>query len=109
MDVVMRLWKKKRFRYEAQLSTEFDKVEVTINSTSGPRSLSITLIFVGVNKVMLLSQEILYKDQLKKLLELNQSKSRTLSYVSHELRSPLNSMIYYLQNIKTDPALSTDC
>jgi signal transduction histidine kinase len=54
------------------------------------------------NFVILLCRNVGYKEQVQYLKDQSESKSKTISFVSHEFRTPLNCIITMLQQNKDE-------
>ncbi|CAD8151087.1 unnamed protein product [Paramecium pentaurelia] len=58
------------------------------------------ICLLGLGKqIIIITRDIIYLNQLKELLQVNQQKSNMLNYVSHEFRTPLNCIINVLQSV----------
>ncbi|CAD8148081.1 unnamed protein product [Paramecium octaurelia] len=70
--------------------------------------LELTLIKKHVNLYFMLIRDITHKQKIRYLKEYDIQKSKMLSYVSHEYRSPLNCIIQMIEDALHSNQLSND-
>ncbi|CAD8051811.1 unnamed protein product [Paramecium primaurelia] len=70
--------------------------------------LELTLIKRNVNLYFMLIRDITHKQKIRYLKEYDMQKSKMLSYVSHEYRSPLNCIIQMIEDALHSNQLSND-
>ncbi|CAD8101218.1 unnamed protein product [Paramecium sonneborni] len=75
-------------------------VETSFEIENSKRSIEITISIGSENLLFIIARDVIHRKNIKKLLQINQSKSKTLSFVSHEFRSPLNVVINILSILK---------
>ncbi|CAD8187060.1 unnamed protein product [Paramecium pentaurelia] len=90
----------KRFRRETTENTNVLVVETSFEIENTKRSIEITISIGSEDLLFIIARDVIHRKNIKELLQINQSKSKTLSFVSHEFRSPLNVVINILSRLK---------
>ncbi|KAM3143594.1 hypothetical protein pb186bvf_004356 [Paramecium bursaria] len=99
LKTIIYLWKTNRTRYIINETVDAIILEAKI-TRKGIESLIELYITSGVcNTVIIVTRDITHRDNIQKLNEINKSKAKTLSFVSHEYRTPLNCIISMLEEV----------
>ncbi|CAK87410.1 unnamed protein product (macronuclear) [Paramecium tetraurelia] len=96
----------KRQRFEVNGKAEALIIETNFEIDGQKKTVEIIITIGGEDQILMIARDVMHRKNIKELLEINQSKSKILSFVSHEFRSPLNVMINVLQNMKQDNSIS---
>ncbi|CAD8152146.1 unnamed protein product [Paramecium octaurelia] len=90
----------KRFRRETGDNMNMLVVETSFEIENQKRSIEISISVGSEDLLFIIARDVIHRKNIKDLLQINQSKSKTLSFVSHEFRSPLNVVINILSRLK---------
>ncbi|CAK89807.1 unnamed protein product (macronuclear) [Paramecium tetraurelia] len=90
----------KRFRRETADNMNILVVETSFEIENQKRSIEISISIGSEDLLFIIARDVIHRKNIKDLLQINQSKSKTLSFVSHEFRSPLNVVINILSRLK---------
>ncbi|CAD8080680.1 unnamed protein product [Paramecium primaurelia] len=90
----------KRFRRETTDNMNMLVVETSFEIENQKRSIEISISIGNEDLLFIIARDVIHRKNIKELLQINQSKSKTLSFVSHEFRSPLNVVINILSRLK---------
>ncbi|CAD8101187.1 unnamed protein product [Paramecium sonneborni] len=96
----------KRLRFEINGRVEALIIETNFEIENIKKTAEIIITIGSEDSLLLIARDVVHRKNIKELFEINQSKSKILSFVSHEFRSPLNVMINLLQKIKEDKSLN---
>ncbi|CAD8099674.1 unnamed protein product [Paramecium sonneborni] len=91
---------KKKLRFEINGKVEAMILETNFEVDNNKKLIELIITFGGENILLILARDVVHRKNIKELLDINQSKSKTLSFVSHEFRSPLNVMLNILSELK---------
>ncbi|CAD8160015.1 unnamed protein product [Paramecium octaurelia] len=83
-------------------------VAMSQNERKSERMLELTITKRENNLFFILIRDITHKQKIKYLREYDLQKSKMLSYVSHEYRSPLNCIIQMIENVLHTNQLTID-
>ncbi|CAD8071717.1 unnamed protein product [Paramecium sonneborni] len=75
------------------------KLSCTYEDNGKQKSIEFICILAQCKQIIIITRDIIYLNQLKELLQVNQQKSNMLNYVSHEFRTPLNCIINILSSV----------
>ncbi|CAK86681.1 unnamed protein product (macronuclear) [Paramecium tetraurelia] len=90
----------KKLRFEINGKVEAMIVETNFETDNNKKQIELIITFGGENILLIIARDVVHRKNIKELLDINQSKSKTLSFVSHEFRSPLNVMLNILSELK---------
>ncbi|CAD8187020.1 unnamed protein product [Paramecium pentaurelia] len=96
----------KKIRFEINGKMDALIIETNFEIDNIKKTVEIIITMGGEDQILMIARDVMHRKNIKELFEINQSKSKILSFVSHEFRSPLNVMINVLQNIKQDKSIS---
>ncbi|CAD8084033.1 unnamed protein product [Paramecium primaurelia] len=96
----------KKIRFEINGKVDALIIETNFEIDGIKKTVEIIITMGGEDQILMIARDVMHRKNIKELFEINQSKSKILSFVSHEFRSPLNVMINVLQNINQDKSLS---
>ncbi|CAK89786.1 unnamed protein product (macronuclear) [Paramecium tetraurelia] len=95
----------KKVRFEINGKVEALIIETNFEIDNTKKTVEMLVTIGGDDLLLVIARDVVHRKNIKELFEINQSKSKILSFVSHEFRSPLNVMINVLQNMMEDKSL----
>ncbi|CAD8181392.1 unnamed protein product [Paramecium pentaurelia] len=96
----------KKVRFEINGKVEALIIETNYEIDNIKKTVEMLITIGGDDLLLVIARDVVHRKNIKELFEINQSKSKILSFVSHEFRSPLNVMINVLQNIMEDNSIN---
>ncbi|CAD8093712.1 unnamed protein product [Paramecium sonneborni] len=96
----------KRLRFEINGKVEAMIIETNFEIENLKKTAEIIITIGSEDSLLMIARDVVHRKNIKELFEINQSKSKMLSFVSHEFRSPLNVMINLLEKIKKDISIN---
>ncbi|CAK87435.1 unnamed protein product (macronuclear) [Paramecium tetraurelia] len=90
----------KKLRRETVENAPVLVVETSFEIENTKRSIEISISIASEDLLFIIARDVIHRKNIKELLQINQSKSKTLAFVSHEFRSPLNVVINILSRLK---------
>ncbi|CAD8071964.1 unnamed protein product [Paramecium primaurelia] len=90
----------KKLKFEINGKVEAMIIETSFEIDNNKKQIELIITFGGENILLIIARDVVHRKNIKELLDINQSKSKTLSFVSHEFRSPLNVMLNILSELK---------